>query len=131
MAKGFGKLLAGAGLGASLALLFAPKKGEDLRKDIKKKIDELMQDVDKMTVEDIKNEFTEKVDEVKKGLEDLDKEKVAKAAKKKGDELKAKAEELVDLAKEKGTPVLEGIAEDLKEKTISVAKEAIKKLEEK
>ena len=35
MKRGFGKLLAGAGLGASLALLFAPKKGEDLRKNKK------------------------------------------------------------------------------------------------
>ena len=57
MKKGFGKLALGAGLGASLALLFAPKKGEDLRKDIKKKFDEMMKDVDKMTVEDIKKAF--------------------------------------------------------------------------
>ena len=36
-----------------------------------------------------------------------------------------------EYAKEKGTPVLEGIADDLKEKTISVAQEVIDKLEEK
>ena len=58
-------------------------------------------------------------------------ETVLKAAKKKGNELKDKANELVELAKEKGTPVLEGIADDLKEKTISVAQEVIDKLEEK
>ena len=68
---------------------------------------------------------------VKKGLEDLDKEKVLKIAKKKSEELKVKANELVELAKEKGTPVLEGIADDLKQKTISVAQEVINKLEEK
>lgn len=127
--KGLGKFLLGAGIGAGLALLFAPKKGSDLRRDIKKKLDEFMADVDKMTVEDIKKEFTNKLDEVKKGLEDLDKEKVLKAAKKKASELKEKAEDLVLLAKEKGTPVLEGIANDLREKTISVAKEVIEKLE--
>ena len=38
--KGLGKLVLGAGIGASLALLFAPKKGSDLRNDIKKKINE-------------------------------------------------------------------------------------------
>lgn len=129
--KGLGKFALGAGLGASLALLFAPKKGVDLRRDIKKKFDEFMHDVDKMTIEDIKKEFTDKVDDIKKGIDELDKEKVLKIAKKKADELKAKANELVDLAKEKGTPVLEGIANDLKEKTISVAKEVINKLEEK
>ncbi len=129
--KGLGKLVLGAGLGASIALLFAPKKGSELRGDIKKKIDEFMKNVDDMTVSEIKDEFTTKVDEIKKGLDELDKETVLKAAKKKGNELKDKANELVELAKEKGTPVLEGIADDLKEKTISVAQGVIDKLEEK
>lgn len=129
--KGLGKLVLGAGLGASIALLFAPKKGSELRGDIKKKFDEFMKNVDDMTVSEIKDEFTTKVDEIKKGLDELDKETVLKAAKKKGNELKDKANELVGLAKEKGTPVLEGIADDLKEKTISVAQGVIDKLEEK
>ena len=129
--KGLGKLVLVAGIGASLALLFAPKKGSDLRNDIKKKINEFMKSVDDMTVSEIKDEFTTKVNEIKKGLDELDKETVLKAAKKKGNELKDKANELVELAKEKGTPVLEGIADDLKEKTISVAQEVIDKLEEK
>ena len=111
--KGLGKLVLGAGIGASLALLFAPKKGSDLRNDIKKKINEFMKSVDDMTVSEIKDEFTTKVNEIKKGLDELDKETVLKAAKKKGNELKDKANELVELAKEKGTPVLEGIADDL------------------
>lgn len=129
--KGLGKLVLGAGIVASLALLFAPKKGSDLRNDIKKKINEFMKSVDDMTVSEIKDEFTTKVNEIKKGLDELDKETVLKAAKKKGNELKDKANELVELAKEKGTPVLEGIAADLKKKTISVAQEVIDKLEEK
>lgn len=127
--SGLGKFALGAGLGAGLALLFAPKKGSDLRRDIKKKFDAFMEDVDDLTVAEIKKEFTDKVEEIKKGIEELDKETVAKTAKKKGEELKNKATELVELAKEKGTPVLESVAEDLKEKTISVAKDVIEKLE--
>lgn len=127
--KGLGKFVLGAGLGAGLALLFAPKKGSELRNDIKKKFDEFMETVDDMTVAEIKQEFTDKVEEIKKDIEELDKETVVKAAKKKGEELKEKATDLVELAKEKGTPVLEGVAEDLKEKTVSVAKEVIEKLE--
>lgn len=127
--SGIGKFALGAGLGAGLALLFAPKKGSDLRRDIKKKFDSFMEDVDDLTVAKIKEEFTKKVDEIKKGIEELDKETVAKVAKKKGEELKNKASELVNLAKEKGTPVLEGVAEDLKEKTLAVAKEVVEKLE--
>ena len=129
--KGFGKFLAGIGIGAGLGLLFAPKSGEETRKLLKKKIDELVDEVKKMDVNEVKDEFLTKVDEIKKGLDELDKETVLKAAKKKGNELKDKANELVELAKEKGTPVLEGIADDLKEKTISVAQGVIDKLEEK
>ena len=127
--NGFGKFALGAGIGAGLALLFAPKKGSDLRRDIKRKFDEFMTDVDKIEVEDIKESFTEKVDDIKKELDDLDKEKVEKIAKKKAKELQRKAEDLVNLAKEKGTPVLEGIAEDLKHKVICVCTEVINKLE--
>ena len=36
--KGLGKFVLGAGIGAGLALLFAPKKGSDLRRDIKRKL---------------------------------------------------------------------------------------------
>lgn len=127
--KGIGKFVLGASLGAGLALLFAPKKGSDLRRDIKRKLDDFMKDVDKLTVEDIKKEFTVRVDNIKKELEELDKEKVEKIAKKKAKELQKKADELIDLAKEKGTPVLEGIADDLKNKVISVCTEVINKLE--
>ena len=127
--KGLGKFVLGAGIGAGLALLFAPKKGSDLRRDIKRKFDEFMKDVDKIEIEDIKESFTKKVDEIKKELEDLDKEKVEKIAKKKAKELQRKAEDLVDLAKEKGTPVLEGISDDLKHKVICVCTEVINKLE--
>lgn len=129
--RGLGKLALGAGIGASLALLFAPKKGSELRSDIKNKISEFMKNVDDMTVSEIKDEFTTKIDEIKTGLDELDKETVLKAAKKKGNELKDKANELVELAKEKGTPVLEGTADDLKEKTISACQNVIDKLEEK
>ena len=129
--KGLGKFLLGAGIGAGLALLFAPKKGSDLRRDIKKKFDEFMADVDKMTVEDIKKEFTNKLDEVKKGLEDLDKEKVLKIAKKKAKQIQEKAEDLVNYAIEKGTPVLEKAANSVREKAIAVTKQVLAKLEEK
>ena len=103
--KGLGKIALGATVGAGLALLFAPKKGSDLRRDIKKKIDDIIKDVDQMKVEDIKKEFKDKVEEVTNGIEDLN--------------------------KEKGTPVLEGMANDLREKVISAAQEVIDKLEEK
>ncbi len=44
--------------------------------------------------------------------------------------LKDKAEELVDLAVKKGTPVLQDAAEELREKAIDVTKDVLKKLEQ-
>lgn len=127
--KGFGKFLAGIGIGAGLGLLFAPKSGEETRKLLKKKIDELVDEVKKIDANEVKDEFLTKVDEIKNEIEDLDKEKVLKIAKEKSEDLKKKVNELVELAKEKGTPVLEGVASDVRQKAINVTKEVLKKLE--
>ena len=127
--RGLGKLLAGIGIGAGLGLLLAPKSGEETRKDLKKKLNEFVEEAKKIDANEVKDEFLTKVDDIKKELEDMDKEKALKLAKEKGEDLKRKASELVDLAKEKGTPVLETAANDLRLKAIDVTKEELKKLE--
>ena len=104
--RGWGKFVVGAGIGAGLGLLFAPKAGKETRKELKVKIDDLVAKA-----------------------KDLDKEKVLKLAKEKSEVLKGKANELVELAKEKGTPVLKDAADEVKEKALKVAKEVVAKLE--
>ena len=47
------------------------------------------------------------------------------------EDLKVKANELFELAKEKGTPVVEKAAAEVREKAIQVTKEVLKKLENK
>ena len=125
------KFVAGLGLGVGLGMLFAPKKGEELRKDLKLKFDELLNKAKEIDVKEVADDFMNKVNNLKKELEDLDKEKVLAIAKKKGEELKEKAGELVELAKEKGTPVLEKAASEVRERAILVTKEVLKKLENK
>ena len=71
------------------------------------------------------------IDDLKKDIEDLDKEKALDLAKKKGEELKVKANELLELAKEKGTPIVEKAAADVRETAIKVTKDVLKKLENK
>ena len=123
------KFVTGMGLGVGVGMLFAPKSGEELRKDLKKKVDELLKKVKEMDVREAADDFVKKINELKSDIDDLDKEKVLAIAKKKGEELKQKSEELLLLAKEKGTPILENIASDIREKAIFVVKEVLEKLE--
>lgn len=128
--RGLGKFIIGAGIGAGIALLFAPKKGEELRQDLLAKASELLDKLKEVDAEEVKNNIEAKVKEIQDGIKDLDKEKVKKIAVEKAEVLKAKSEELVVYAKEKGTPVLEKTAKELKRKTASVLKDVLAKLEE-
>ena len=125
------KFVAGIGVGVGLGMLFAPKKGEDLRKDLKCKLEELFNKAKELDVREVAEDFMDKIENLKKELEDLDREKVLAIARKKGEALKDKATELVELAKEKGTPVLEKAANEVRERAVLVTKEVLKKLENK
>ncbi len=129
--SGIGKFVAGAAVGAGLGLLFAPKSGKETREDLKKKFDEVLEQVKNIKAEDIKEKITKKVEELQKELKDLDKEKVLKIAKQKANKIQKKAEELYNLAVEKGTPVLQKATEDLKQATADALKKIVAKLETK
>ena len=129
--SGMGKFLAGLGIGAGLGILFAPKSGEETRNELKKKMDNFIVALKDIDINEVKDEFLNKLDEIKNELEDLDKEKVIKIAQEKAEILKTKANELVELAKEKGTPILEGVANDVRLKAISLTKDVLRKLENK
>lgn len=128
--KGMGKFVLGAAIGAGLGVLFAPKKGSETRKELKNKIDELIANLKDVNLGEVKENIEQKIDELKHELEDLDKEKVLKIAKEKGNQLKQKANDIYNLAVEKGTPVLQKAANEVKQKTIEVVEDVLKKLKE-
>ena len=64
MSRGTGKFIIGAGLGAAIALLLAPKKGSELREDIAEKARELLDKAKDVDSEDVKKYVEKKVAEI-------------------------------------------------------------------
>ena len=127
--RGFGKFLAGASIGAAIALLFAHKKGSELRNDLKIKIDELINKAKELDKDEVKAQIEERVEELKQQIADLDKEKVLSIAKKNSKQITNSANELVEYSIDKGTPVLEKLTSEVRLKAIAVTKEVLEKLE--
>ena len=127
--SGIGKFVAGAAVGASLGILFAPKKGSETRRELKQKMDEFTKKVKDIDMDEVKELFEKKVAEIKEELADLDKEKALKLARKKGEAIKKKCQDLVNLAVAKGTPKIEKAAEDVRLKAIDVINDVLEKLE--
>ncbi|MBQ8892244.1 MAG: YtxH domain-containing protein [Bacilli bacterium] len=127
--RSIGNLFLGAAIGASLGVLFAPKKGQETRRDLKNKMLDLIDDAKELSIGDISEMIEDKITDIRHDLNDLDKEKVLKIAKEKSEEIKVKCQDLVDLAINKGTPVLQDAAIEVRDKTIDVMHDMIKKLE--
>lgn len=127
--NGMGKFIAGAALGAGLGILFAPKSGKETREELSKKLKEIIDQAKEIKFEDVKEKINQKVAEIQAELKELDKEKVLKIAKQKAKKIQKKAEELYELAKEKGTPILEKTTKELKQTTAGALQKIVDKLE--
>jgi len=127
--RSFSSLLLGAAIGASLGILFAPKKGKETRVELKEKMVDLISRAKELSLNDVSEMVEDKITEIRHDLNDLDKEKVLNIAKEKSEEIKDKCQDLVDLAIDKGTPVLKNAAVEVRDKTVDVMKDMIKKLE--
>lgn len=128
--SGFGKFLLGAGIGVGLGILFAPKSGKETRQDLKEKMDDLVEKAKNIQVEDVKATIEAKVQEIKEDLKNLDKETVVSAIKSGAAKIKRKADELVEYAVEKGTPVIEAAAREVKASTVKTLESITAKLKE-
>jgi len=126
--SGFGKFLLGTGIGISLGILFAPKSGKETRKELKEKMDDLVEKAKNIKAKDVKATIEAKVQEIKEDLKNLDKETVAAAIKSGASKIKRKADELVSYAVEKGTPVIEAAAREVKNSTIKTLESITAKL---
>ena len=127
---GFGRFIGGLALGAGLGLLFAPDKGENTRKVLAKRIEDLLNKVKEIDTEEVKDELLYKAENLQAELANVDKEKAKEIALKKVENIKAKAEDLYKYAIEKGTPVVEKAADEVRKQALKVVKDIQSKLEE-
>ena len=128
--KGFAGLLAGLGIGLGIGFLLAPKEGSETRKDLKRKADDLIDKLKSLDYDEVKDNLVDKIKKLETELEDLDKEKALDLAKKKAEDIKKKANEIYKEASSKGKPVIDKAANELRDKTVLVLKEILKKLED-
>ncbi len=125
---GISKFLLGAGIGVGLGLLFAPKSGKETRADLKKKMNELLEKVKNIDIKEVRENIEKKVNEIKTDLKNLDKETALEKITSGANKIKKKADELVEYAMEKGTPVIKKASQEVRESTIKTLESITAKL---
>ena len=75
--------------------MFAPKSGKETRKELKEKLDDLIEKAKEIDVAEVKEKLVAKTQEIIEDLKDLDSEKVKDISKIKIELLKVKCEELL------------------------------------
>lgn len=128
--SGLGKFLLGMGIGACFGVLLAPKSGKETRQELKEKLDDLLEKAKNIKFDDVKVTIENKVNEIKEDLKNLNKETVATAIKEQAKNIKIKAEELVDYAVKKGTPIVAAAAKEVKASTIKTLEGITAKLKD-
>ena len=129
--KGMGKFLVGAGIGAAITALFTTEKGKEYQAKISSMCEEMIKKVREMDSDEVKANIENKIADIKEELATLDKEKAKEKAKKLAKDIEVKTKELAVYAKEKGTPVMEEMAENLRVEAVKATKAVLKKLESK
>ena len=130
MAKGGLKdVLLGVGVGVCIGALLTPRTGEENRKLLKKKTNEVLDKAKNIDYEALKEKLYDEFYEIKDQLKDMDQEKALEIAKVKLVELEAKADKVIAEAIEANKPKVEKALVELKKKTAATLKDLSKKLE--
>lgn len=95
-----GKFILGLGIGAAAGLLLAPKKGSELREDLKRESLKAYDNVKNMTKEDVEALLGQTIETVKKSVDEFDVESFKETTKDKLVELEAKLRDFADQVRE-------------------------------
>jgi gas vesicle protein len=123
--------IAGLAIGVGAGILFAPKSGKETREDLKKCMTDLINKAKDVDIKEVKENIEKKINEIKEEIKTMDKEKALNIAKAQAKKIAELSNSLVEYVKAKGTPVMEKTAEAVREKSISVTKDILDKLEKK
>ena len=90
-----GRFLTTLGIGALAGMLLAPKKGSELREELKGKGKETLDSAKEMTVEDYQKLISETIDSIKKTVDEFDVDEFKESSLEKINELKDKFNDVV------------------------------------
>ena len=94
-----GRFLTTLGIGALVGMLLAPKKGSELREELKDKGKETLDSAKEMTVEDYQKLISETIDSIKKTVDEFDVDEFKDTAGEKLGDIKTKLEQLATSVK--------------------------------
>ena len=95
-----GKFLVGLGVGTIIGMLIAPKKGSELREDIKRESLNVYDNLKNLTKEDVEAMVGQTIETIKKTVDEFDAEEFKVAATSKLGELEDKLEEFAAKVRE-------------------------------
>ena len=95
-----GKFILGLGIGAAAGLLLAPKKGSELREDIKRESLKAYDQLKNMIKEDVEAMLGQTIETVKKSVDEFDLDVFKETTKEKLSDLETKLEEFANRVKE-------------------------------
>lgn len=127
---GFFDFVVGLGIGVGLGMLLSPNTGEENRRIVKEKAQDLAEKIKNIDLNEVKDNLINQYEKLKAELKDMDAEKAKKLAKKKIGELTDKANELLAAAKEKADPVIEAETKKLKRNLSTLLNNWADKLED-
>ena len=89
-----GKFIAGVGIGAVIGMLCAPKKGSELRGELKEKSQDLYDKAQNMTKDDVESLINNTIEEIKLAIDEFDVDEFKDTAGEKLGDIKTKLEQL-------------------------------------
>lgn len=94
-----GKFIAGVGIGAVIGMLCAPKKGSELRGELKEKSQDLYDKAQNMTKDDVESLINNTIEEIKLAIDEFDVGEFKDTAGEKLGDIKTKLEQLATSVK--------------------------------